>query len=76
MAWCKRGKVRAQADVQHAVVKSRIVVGALVWKVNPTPTNKLDARLLGQFRVADNDGVEDSISANYHLETLQGVPIG
>jgi len=69
-------KVRAQADAQHAVVKSRIVVGALVWKVNPTPTNKLDARLLGPFRVADSDGVVDNVSANYHLETLQGLPIG
>ena len=34
------------------------------------------ARLLGPFRVADSDGVEDNISANYHLETLQGLPIG
>ena len=34
------------------------------------------ARLFGPFRVADSDGVEDNISANYHLETLQGLPIG
>ena len=68
-------KVRAQADAQHAVVSDRIAVGALVWKVNNTPSNKLDARLLGPFRVADSDGSSVDISSNYHLESLGGVAI-
>ena len=43
--------------------------------MNATPTNKLDARLLGPFRVADGDDRVADISANYRLETLGGVII-
>jgi hypothetical protein len=69
-------KMRMQSDAQHSVVGTRIAVGALVWRVNPTPTNKLDARLLGPFRIAESDSVVDDISANYHLETLEGEVVG
>ena len=65
-------KTRVQFDAQHAVALTRIPVGALVWRVNSTPSSKLDARVLGPFRVADGDGTVAEVSSNYHLESLNG----
>lgn len=68
-------KMRSQADASHSVVLARIKVGSLVWRVNTTPSSKLDSRLLGPYKVADRDGEVAEVSANYHLETLAGSTI-
>ena len=68
-------KSRVQADAQHNVGLSRISVGSLVWRVNHTPSSKLDIRLLGPFRIAVADEDVTDISANYHLESLLGSSI-
>ena len=59
--------MRSQADASHAVVLSRIKVGSLVWRMNMTPSSKLDTRLLGPYKVADRDSDDVKVSANYHL---------
>ena len=69
------GKMRSQSDASHTVALTRIKVGSLVWRMNTTPTSKLDARLLGPFKVADSDKEGLDMSANYHLESLSGVKI-
>ena len=48
-------KMRGQADASHSVVLARIKVGSLVWRMNTTPSSKLDSRLLGPYKVADKD---------------------
>ena len=43
--------------------------------MNTSPVSKLDARLVGPFKVADSDTEGLDVSANYHLESLSGVKI-
>ena len=69
------GKMRTQADASHSVVLARIKVGSLVWRMNTTPSSKLDTRLLGPYKVAARDGEVAEVSENYHLETLAGSSI-
>jgi len=68
-------KMRSQADASHSVVLARIKVGSLVWRMNTTPSSKLDTRLLGPYKVADRDGDVADVSENYHLVTLSGSTI-
>ena len=69
------GKMRSQTDASHSVALSRIKVGSLMWRMNTTPSSKLDTKLLGPFKVADRDNEEVEMSSNYHLETLTRVAI-
>ena len=62
---------RLQADKAHSVVDTRITVGSLVWKRNHTPSSKLDSKLLGPFRVAEEEDTT-MLNANYLLESLSG----
>ena len=62
---------RMQADKMHTVGDSRTPTGSLVWRRNHTPSSKLDSKLLGPFRVVDEES-SASLTANYHLESLSG----
>ena len=80
LSWIAEAKVtqetqnmatRVQANKTHTVGDSRIPAGSLVWRRNHTPSSKLDSKLLGPFRVVDEEGLE-SLTTNYHLESLSG----
>ena len=80
LSWIEDAKVsqesqnaasRVQADKIHTVMDTRIPAGSLVWKRNHTPMSKLDSKLQGPFRVAEEEGA-NPVTANYHLVSLSG----